>query len=192
MMTVQATQVLPDISRGDRSQRELLFELVYDDFRRIAQDYIAHEGAARKDLQATDVVHEAYLRLIDQTSVSWKDRSHFQALGARIMRNFLVDEARKRLAKKRGGKARQVGIDIVEKHITVSPQSDEDVLAMHEAVEKLANANEQRAMIVEYRFFGGLTVEETAEVIGTSKSTIEREWRVARAWLRRELADSAD
>lgn len=186
-MISQATQVLQEISGGDPSQCDQLFELVYDDFRKIASGYMGQEGPAR-DLQATDLVHEAYLRLIDQTSVSWKDRSHFFAMGAHIMRHILVDNARKRLAVKRGGKARRVSLDIIDKQIKISPNSDVDVLAVHAALEKLANINEQRARIVEFRFFGGLTVEETAEAIGASKTTAEREWRVARAWLRRELA----
>jgi RNA polymerase sigma-70 factor (ECF subfamily) len=186
-MISQATQILSEISSGDHAKCDQLFELVYDDFRRIAQQYIGQAEPA-KDMQATDVVHEVYLRLIDQTGVSWQDRSHFFAMGAHIMRHVLVDNARRRLATKRGGKAHQVTIDVVDNQIKISPNSDVDVLAVHEALEKLAVINEQRARIVELRFFSGLTVEETAEAIGISKSTAEREWRVARAWLRRELA----
>lgn len=105
------------------------------------------------------------------------------------MRHVLVDNARKRLAKKRGGGAKQVSMDIASNQIKVSPDSDVDVMAVHNAIEKLAGTNEQWARIVELRFFGGLTVEETAEAIGVSKTTAERQWRVARAWLRRELSE---
>jgi RNA polymerase sigma factor (TIGR02999 family) len=104
------------------------------------------------------------------------------------MRHVLVDNARKRMAQKRGGDAHQVTMEIIDHQINVSPNSDVDVLAVHEALEKLASVNEQRSRIVEYRFFGGLTVEDAAVAIGISKSTAEREWRVARAWLRRELS----
>ncbi len=188
-MITQATQILSEISGGDHGKCDQLFELVYDDFRRIAQQYIGRAEPA-KDLQATDVVHEVYLRLIDQNGVSWKDRSHFFAMGAHIMRHVLVDNARRRMAAKRGGNAHQVTIDVIENQIKVSPNSDVDVLAVHNVLEKLAGINEQRGKIVELRFFSGLTVAETAEAIGISKSTAEREWRVARAWLRRELSAS--
>jgi RNA polymerase sigma factor (TIGR02999 family) len=188
-MISQATQLLNEISGGDHGKCDQFFALVYDDFRRLAQRYIGKVDP-EKDLQATEVVHEVYLRLIDQTSVSWKDRSHFFAVGAHVMRHVLVDNARKRMAKKRGGKAHQVSMDIIDAQIKVSPHSDIDVLAVDEALEKLARVNEQRERIVEFRFFGGLTVEETAEAMGVSKSTAEREWRVARAWLRRELSTS--
>jgi RNA polymerase sigma factor (TIGR02999 family) len=187
-MNPSATQILHEISGGDLGQCDLLFETVYQDFRRIAQRYVNQEDLG-KDLQATDVVHEVYLRLIDQSRASWKDRSHFFAVGAHIMRHVLVDNARKRLAKKRGGDAQQVSMDIASNQIKVSPDSDVDVMAVHNAIEKLAGTNEQRARIVELRFFGGLTVEETAEAIGVSITTAERQWRVARAWLRRELSE---
>lgn len=187
-MISQATQLLSEISGGDHATCDQLFELVYDDFRRIAQQYIGQVAPA-KDLQATDVVHEVYLRLIDQSSASWKDRSHFFAMGAHIMRHVLVDDSRRRMAAKRGGKAHQITIELADNQIKVSPNSDADVLAVHEALEKLAKINEQRGRIVEMRFFAGLTVEESAVAIGISKSTAERQWRVARAWLRRELAN---
>lgn len=187
LMISKATQLLNDISGGDISQRDVLFQEVYADFRKIAQRYIA--GADQDCMQATDVVHEAYLRLIDQTSVSWKDRTHFFALGATIMRHVLVDNARKRLTQKRGGAARRVSLDVISHQIKVTPDSDADVIAVHEAIERLEELNERQARLIELRFFGGLTVEETAEAAGVSRSTAEREWRVAKAWLRRELAE---
>ena len=189
-MLSKATQILNEISAGDLSQREVLFQEVYDDFRRLAQHYVTHEQG--RDMQATDVVHEVYLRLIDQSKVSWKDRSHFFAVGAHIMRHVLVDNARKRLAQKRGGGAPKVSMDLVDHLIRVSPDSDADVLSVHDAIEKMAGSNERRAQLVELRFFGGLTVEESAEAVGVSVSTVERDWRVARAWLRRELAEQSE
>lgn len=185
----QATQILQQLSRGDQTQREELFAVVYDDLRKVAEGYVRRERPG-PDLQATDVVHEVYLRLIDQKSVSWQDRSHFFAIGAHVMRHVLVDNARKRMAEKRGGKAQQISMDLVEKQITVSPNSETDVLAVDNAIALLAESNEQRSQIVELRFFGGLKVEEIAVALGVSKSTVEREWRVARAWLRRELSPS--
>lgn len=185
----QATQILQQLSRGDQTQREELFAVVYDDLRKVAEGYVRREKPG-PDLQATDVVHEVYLRLIDQKSVSWQDRSHFFAIGAHVMRHVLVDNARKRMAEKRGGKAQQISMDLVEKQITVSPNSETDVLAVDNAIALLAESNEQRSQIVELRFFGGLKVEEIAVALGVSKSTVEREWRVARAWLRRELSPS--
>lgn len=183
-MISDATQVLHEISGGNHSQCDRLFQLVYDDFRKIAQLYVDREG----DMQATEVVHEAYIRLIDQDNVSWKDRSHFFAMGAHIMRHVLVDNARRRLAKKRGGGAPRVALEIADHQLKVSKNSAEDVIAVHEAIETLSKTDEQQARIVELRFFAGLTVQETAEAMCVSVSTTERNWRVAKAWLRRELS----
>ncbi|MGI9518851.1 MAG: sigma-70 family RNA polymerase sigma factor [Pirellulaceae bacterium] len=188
LMISEATQVLHEISGGDHTQCDRLFQMVYDDFRRIAHRYVEQEDPDKKDMQATDVVHEVYIRLIDQDGVSWKDRSHFFAVGAHIMRHVLVDNARRRLAQKRGGGAARVPLDIVAGQLKISPQCDADVIAVHQAIEKLAESDEQQARIVELRFFAGLTVKETAEAMGVSLSTTERNWRVAKAWLRRELS----
>ena len=187
-MITQATRTLHDISRGDRSQCDQLFKLVYDDFRKIAQRYVNEESPSKNDMQATDVVHEAYVRLINQDEVSWKDRSHFFAVGAHIMRHVLVDNARRRLAKKRGGGADRVPLDMVNGQLKVSRNSDEDVLSVHEAIEKLTENDEQQAKLVELRFFAGLTVKESAEAMGLSLSGAERKWRLTKAWLRRELS----
>jgi RNA polymerase sigma factor (TIGR02999 family) len=178
---------LQGISAGDRAQVDQLFRLVYNDFRRLAQTYLG-PSESTPDLQPTEIVHEAYLRLVNQNDVSWKDRSHFFAVGARAMRQILVDEARKRMAQKRGGQAQNITMDIVAKKLKVSPDSPVNVLAVDEAVEKLARINGQRADFVVLRFFGGLTVDEAAEAIGMSRRTAMREWTVAKSWLRRELS----
>lgn len=183
-MISNATQVLHEISGGNHALGDRLFEMVYDDFRKIAQSYIDREG----DMQATEVVHEAYLRLINQDNVSWKDRSHFFAVGAHIMRHVLVDDARRRMAKKRGGGAARVSMEVADHQLKVSKNSAEDVVAVDEAIKTLSKTDEQQARIVELRFFAGLTVQETAEAMGVSISTTERNWRVAKAWLRRELS----
>jgi RNA polymerase sigma-70 factor (ECF subfamily) len=186
-LATDITLILQDVSAGDHSKVDRLFRLVYDDFRKLAQRYLGGPGMA-SELQPTEIVHEAYLRLINQNTVSWKDRSHFFAVGALAMRQILVDEARKRMAQKRGGQARSISMGTVAKKLKVSPDSDVNVLAVDEAVEKLAKINSQRADFVVLRFFGGLTVDEAAEAIGMSRRTAMREWKVAKSWLRRELS----
>jgi RNA polymerase sigma factor (TIGR02999 family) len=137
-------------------------------------------------LQPTALVHEAFLKLIDQSQVDWRGRSHFFAVGAQAMRRILVSHAKSRGRIKRGGGRHQVPLD---EALTVSLESDDDILALDAALEKLAAVDERQAKIVELRFFGGLSVEETAEALGLSKRTVEREWTSCRAWLRRELAN---
>jgi RNA polymerase sigma factor (TIGR02999 family) len=159
--------------------------LVYDDLRRLAQHYLKREHAGHT-LQPTALVHEAFLRLIDQTRVDWRDRSHFFAVGAQAMRRILVNHAKSRGRLKRGGGKQKLSLD---EALTVSMDDDEQILALDEALERLAAVDERRAKIVELRFFGGLSVEETAAVLGVSKRTVEREWTACRAWLRRELSD---
>ena len=185
-MSTDITQILQDVSAGDQGKVDHLFRLVYDDFRRLARGYLG-PSESTPDLQPTEIVHEAYIRLINQKDVSWKDRSHFFAVGARAMRQILVDEARKRMAQKRGGQAQNISMDSVAKKLKVSLDSEVNVLDVDEAVEKLARINSQRADFVVLRFFGGLTVDEAAEAIGMSRRTAMREWKVAKSWLRREL-----
>ena len=186
-MATDITLILQEVSAGDQSKVDQLFRLVYDDFRKLAQGYLGQRGSA-PELEPTEVVHEAYLRLINQNAVSWQDRSHFFAVGARAMRQILVDEARKRMARKRGGQAQSVSMGTVAKKHKVSLDNELDVLAVDEAVEKLAKINSQRADFVVLRFFGGLTVDEAAEAIGMSRRTAMREWKLAKSWLRRELS----
>ena len=187
-MGKQASEILSAIVAGDDADALRLLELVYDDLHRLAAKYMQQENQGHT-LQTTALVNEAYLKLIDQTRVDWRGRSHFFAVGAQAMRRILVNHAKAKKRLKRGGQGRRVPLD---EPLAVSAERDEDVLALDEALEKLAELDPRQARLVELRFFGGLNVEETAEVLGVSKRTVEREWTACRAWLRRELSDQDD
>jgi RNA polymerase sigma factor (TIGR02999 family) len=159
--------------------------LVYDELRRVAQNYLNRERPDHT-LQATALVHEAYLKLVNQTSVDWRDRAHFFGLASQMMRHILVDHARRNQAAKRGGLAQR--LTLVEA-VSFPEQKDFDLVALDEALTRLAELDIQQSRIVEMRFFGGLTIEETAMAVGVSVATLNREWRVAKAWLLRELTD---
>ena len=178
------SQLLLRWSDGDSSAREKLMPLVYNELRRLARKYLRHERA-NHTLQPTALVNEAYLRLVDQHSVLWQNRAQFFGLAAKLMRNILVDHARSREAAKRGGQHYSVSVSELDR---VSKSSEVDLVVLHEALERLAAYDNQKSRIVELRFFGGLTIEETAEVLGISHATVERDWKMARAWLRRELS----
>jgi RNA polymerase sigma-70 factor, ECF subfamily len=182
------TQLLIAWSDGRREALESLVPLVYEDLRRMAARYMRREAPGHA-LQATALVHEAYVRLIDQRQVRWRNRAHFFGVAASMMRRILVDQARVRRAEKRGGKLDRVtlsGIDLP------SDAPDEiDVLALHGALERLAAFDPRQERIVELRYFGGLTIEETAEVLAISEATVVREWTIAQAWLRVELSGSS-
>ena len=180
-----ATRMVNALAAGDQHVAEELMPLVYDEFRELAADYLRQETRAHT-LQPTALVHEAYLRLIDQTRVNWQGRTHFFAVGAQAMRRVLVDHARARNRAKRGGGWQRITLD---DQLQLSPGRDADLLAVDEAIDKLAQLDPRQARIVELRFFAGLTVEEVAEVLGVSKRTVENEWTIIRAWLRRELAE---
>ena len=177
------TGLLLKWSGGDATALEQLMPLVYDELRRLAVRYLRRERD-NHSLQPTALVNEAYLRLVDQQKVEWQSRAQFYGLAARVMRNILVDHARSRQAAKRGGEQFQVSFDGDHQGI-VNPEIE--FLAVHEALERLATFDEQKAQIVELRFFGGLSIEETAEVLRVGHATVERDWKLARAWLRREL-----
>ena len=179
------TQLLIAWSDGEREALEQLVPLVYDDLRRLAAGYMGRETPGHA-LQATALVHEAYVRLVDQRRVQWRNRAHFFGVAANMMRRILVDDARKRRAEKRGGAAER--ITLTGDDIAAPEQHDIDVLALHEALERLAAFDPQQERIVELRYFGGLTIEETAEVIGVSSATIVREWTIAKAWLRADMS----
>ena len=183
-MPSEATQILTAISTGDRSRTDRLMEIVYDDFRGLAASYLDDETQSHT-LQPTAVVHEAFIRLVDQDQIDWQGRSHFFAVGATTMRRILVDHARRKAAGKRGGGRQRIAL---HEELTVSPRRDEDVLAVDEALKKLAEIDEQRSRIVELRFFGGLTNDEVAEVLGISKRAVQKQWAGTRVWLRRQLA----
>lgn len=184
-MPSEATQILSSISAGDRSGTDRLMEIVYHDFRHLARKYLADETHSNT-LQPTAIVHEAFIKLVDQREVDWRGKSHFFAVGATAMRQIIVDHARSRSAHKRGGGRRRITLD---DPLTISPRRDEDVLAIDEALAKLSEIDPQRAKIVEFRFFGGMTTEEVAEALGLSKRTVMRQWASTRSWLRRELAE---
>ena len=177
------TDLLLKWSGGDATALERLMPLVYDELRRLAVRYLRRERVDHS-LQPTALVNEAYLRLVDQQKVEWQGRAQFYGLAARVMRNILVDHARNRQAAKRGGQQFRVSFDSNNQGL-VNPEVE--VLAVHEALERLATFDSQKAQIVELRFFGGLSIAETAEVLQIGHATVERDWKLTRAWLRREL-----
>jgi len=177
------TDLLLKWSGGDTTALEQLMPLVYDELRRLAVRYLRRERD-NHSLQPTALVNEAYLRLVDQQKVEWQSRAQFYGLAARVMRNILVDHARSRQAAKRGGEQFRVSFDGDQQGIIVP---EIKFLAVHEALERLTIFDAQKAQIVELRFFGGLSIEETAEVLGIGHATVERDWKLARAWLRLQL-----
>lgn len=178
------TRLLQAWRGGDRAALDRLTPLVYEELRRMAHQQMRQQQPG-VTLQATAPVHEAFLRMVDATRASWHDRAHFFASCSQTMRRILVDAARARGAHKRGGGAMQFSLD---ESIDIAPERDSQVLALDEALEDLAKQDPRAAQIVEMRFFGGLSVEETAAVTQLSPRTVAREWEVARAWLMRELA----
>lgn len=181
------TGLLNQLNAGNRDAMSELVPLVYAELRRLAGGYMRRERS-NGTIQATALVHEAYLRLVDQREVRWQNRAHFLAIAAQAMRRILVSRARASHASKRGSGVDDLPIDEV---VLASPEPAIDLLALDTALERMSVLDAVQSQIVELRFFGGLTVEETAEVLHTSESTIKREWRIARAWLRRELGESA-
>jgi RNA polymerase sigma factor (TIGR02999 family) len=178
------TQLLIDWSKGDQAALEKLMPLVYDELRRLASNYLRRERASHT-LQPTALVNEAYLKLVDQRNAKWQNRAQFFGISAQLMRRILVDHARQHQAAKRGGsKQQRLSITSAER---VVKQPEIDLLALNEALDELTILDPQQAQIVELKFFGGLSIEETAEVLGISHATVERDWKMARAWLRRQL-----
>ena len=175
--------ILKDWSGGNRASADILLTLVYDELRRIAGKYLRKERSGHT-LQPTALVHEAYMKLIDISDINWQDRAHFFAVSANVMRHILVDHARAKLAEKRGGESERIAL---EDAVSLSNEPNLDLLAVDEALSELAEFDEQQSKIVELRFFGGLTIEETAHVIGVSPATVKREWAMAKAWLHRKL-----
>ncbi len=178
------TGLLVAWQRGDQGALDRLLPIVYSELRNLAHGRMRAESPGLATLQTTGLINEAYVRLVDGTKVAWQNRTHFYALCARLMRRILVDRARARRAEKRGGDDRPVALGDWQGSV---PACDEDVLALHEALERLAEADARKAAVVELRYFGGLTVDETAQALGMSAETVVRDWGVARKWLRREL-----
>jgi len=173
------TELLARWSKGDASARDTLIPLVYDELRKIARRSLSNQSAANT-LQPTALVHEAYLRLARHDSIAWENRAHFFALAARMMRQILVDHARKQSAEKRGASATTVLVDDLP---GASGVPSVDILALDNAMERLASLDPRQCRIVELRFFGGLSIEETAEIENISTATTKREWATARLWL---------
>lgn len=184
MSEQNVTQMLRQWVEGDEQSFNELAPLVYDQLHRIAARIFSGERPDHT-LQTTALVHEAYSRLID-VDVEWRDRSHFFALAARMMRRILVDHANARAAAKRGASARKLPLDDV---IVVSPELGDDVLNLHEALNQLSQNDERKAEILELHYFGGLTYEEMSEVLDISSSTLDRDMRFAKAWLRARLSE---
>ena len=178
------TRLLLDWRDGDQAALDQLAPLIYDDLRRLAHRRLLGERAGHT-LQTTALVNEAYLRLIDQREASWQNRAHFFAIAARLMRRILLDYARTRHYAKRAGVERQVALDEAAE---LSDERGAELIAVDEALTNLAAFDERKSHVVELRFFGGLTIEETAEALQISHATVEREWTTARAWLYRELS----
>lgn len=176
------TLLLRDASSGSTSAADQLMAVVYDELRRLAQHYLAQERADHT-LQATELVHEAYLKLVDQRRSQWRDRAHFFAVAAQAIRRILVDHARTRKRAKRGGGERPQVLDESVAAGELGPGAQTDLVALDEALQDLAGLNERQARIVEMRFFGGLSLDEIAELLGVSPRTVDGEWAMARAWL---------
>jgi RNA polymerase sigma factor (TIGR02999 family) len=179
----EVTKLLQAWSRGDETALDRLMPLVYDELRRLAHRYMTRENAGHI-LQTTALVNEAYLQLIDADMVKWQDRAHFFAVAANLMRRILVHFARSRNAQKRGGKLSHVSLD---EAALLSSEQDADLIELDEAMTALAAVDQRKAKVVELRFFGGLSLEETGEVLGVSPDTVWRDWDLAKAWLYREM-----
>jgi RNA polymerase sigma-70 factor (ECF subfamily) len=183
----EVTQLLLDWSNGNQAALDRLMPLVDRELHRLAHHYMRRENAGHT-LQTTALVNEAYLKLVDQKHVHWKNRAHFFALSGQLMRRILVDHARSRQYAKRGGGARKISF---EEAMVVAPERGSDLIALDEALDKLAAIDARKSKVVELRFFGGLSVEETAEALHISPVTVMREWSMAKAWLYNSLGNEA-
>jgi len=177
------SQLLIEWREGDEGALDQLIPLVYDELRRLAHHYLRRERTGRT-LQTSDLVNEAYLRLVDHKGMRWQNRAHFYAVAAQAIRRILVDQARSRSAAKRGGRTNLAGLDEVA---TVPQRQAVDVVALDDALRELAAFDERKSKIVEMRYFGGMSIEETAEALEVSTATVSREWSTAKAWLLRAI-----
>jgi RNA polymerase sigma factor (TIGR02999 family) len=184
--SADVTVLLGQLTGGDQQAASLLIPLVYRELRQIAGRYMRQERADHT-LQATALVHEAYLKLVEKPSANWQNRAHFFAVAAQVMRHILVDHARAYLCDKRGGDQIKLPID---EGLVFAPEKSAELIEIDAALQRLAALDPRQAKIVELRFFGGLTVEETAAVLGISPKTVKRDWSVAKAWLHGELKHS--
>lgn len=183
LSSAEVTVLLSELAKGKQEAAAKLMPLVYGELRRMADRYMRRERDGHT-LQTTALVHEAYLKLVEQRSVDWQSRAHFFGIAAQLMRRVLIDHARGHLREKRGGGQQIVPLD---EALVFSPQNSGALIELDSALEKLGARDARQAKIVELRFFGGLTVEEAAEVLGVSPKTVKRDWSVAKAWLHGEL-----
>jgi len=179
-MSHDVTQLLIRLSEGNKSVVNEIFPLIYEELKKLAGNYLRRERG-NHTLQPTALVHEAYLKLIDQTRINWQNRAHFLGMAATMMRQILIDHARRHRAGKRGGEAENLQLE--ESIVIASDEKSMDLLALDEALQDLAKFDEFKSRLVELRYFGGLSVEETAEVLEVSEITVKRHWRLAKAWL---------
>ena len=186
-MTGDITGMLLQWRAGDESALDQLMPLVYDELRRLARKCMRGERAGQT-LQTTALVNEAYLRMVNSSRVQWHDRSHFFAVAAQLMRRVLVDEARKRQNQKRGGEFTRIELD---EALTPTHQREFDLLVLDQALDRLARFSPRKSRVVELRFFGGLSINETGVVLGVSTDIVKREWRTAKLWLLHELSSDA-
>ncbi|MEW5917152.1 MAG: sigma-70 family RNA polymerase sigma factor, partial [Gemmatimonadota bacterium] len=183
------TQLLQDVSNGNQAAFDRLLPLIYDELKVVARSRLRIERPGHT-LDTTALVHEAYLKLVDQTRVQWRGRQHFFAVASEGMRRILIDYARSRLTSKRGGAQQHVSLDEAEEVVSDGALSEEqagELIALDDALRRLAKFNPQGAQVVQYRFFGGLAHDQIAELLGVSERTVRRSWTLAKAWLRREL-----
>jgi RNA polymerase sigma factor (TIGR02999 family) len=183
----EVTQLLVAWSNGDQVARDELMSVVYQELHRLAHHYMQRESPSHT-LQTSALVNEAFVKLVDQRNVHWQNRAHFYGIAAQMMRRILVDYARSRGSAKRGGGARELSLD---EELIVSDERSAEVVALDETLQRLAEFDPRKSQIVEFRFFGGLSIEETAEVLAVSPGTVMRDWTLAKAWLRREMSTNA-
>ena len=186
MAADEVTQLLLQISGGNRAAADALTPLVYKELKRIAGGQLRAERPGHT-LQATALVHEAYLKLVDQREVTWQNRAHFLGVAAQVMRRILLDYAKSRQRVKRGGDVHKTSLD---EALVVSEDRASDLVVIDQALQRLETLDPRQAKVVELRFFGGLSVEETAEAMGISTPTVKRDWAMAKAWLHRELSQA--
>jgi RNA polymerase sigma-70 factor (ECF subfamily) len=183
--TNEITQMLIELTDGNQEVVNQILPRIYDELRKLAGSYLRRERSDHT-LQPTALVHEAYMKLIDQRQVRWQNRAHFFGIAAQVMRRILMDHARKHKAEKRGGEADKLPLE--DEILVVATNRSDQLMALDEALNSLAEMDPQKAKIVELRYFGGLSIEETAEVMGVSVPTINRQWRTAKAWLYGQLS----
>lgn len=182
----EITEQLIAWSNGDAAALDKLIPVVYQELRRMADQYLRREDLSHS-LQPTALVHEAYLRLIDQTKVEWQNRAHFFGVAAQMMRRILIDHAKTKHRLKRGGTAIKVSLD---ENVNISQERATELIALDDALQELAQMDERKSRIVELRYFGGLSVDETAQVLGVSDKTVMRDWNLAKAWLYQQLTQT--